>query len=99
MGRVGWSGERFAAVRSSPLLRGKCKVRELGFVTAATGLFRHHYDSQNTNTHTHSHTNPPPHPTPSPTTPPLFPPPAKTILSDNGGTLDATSVFSERCYN
>lgn len=97
LGGVGWGvGGGLLPCASPVLLRRKYKVHELGFVTVATGLFRHHYDSQNTNTHTH--TQPYEAPTPTPTPSPHLPP-AKTISSDNSGTLDATSVFSEQCYN
>lgn len=47
--------------------------------------------NQSTQTHTHIHTKEAP--------PPTTHPPAKAISSDNSGTLDATSVFSEQCCN
>lgn len=76
---------------ASLILHRKYKVHEVGFVTAATGLLHLHDDSKNTHTNTHTSARA------QRKLPPL--PPAKAISSDNSGTLDATSVFSEQCCN
>lgn len=72
---------------ASLILHRKYKVHEVGFVTAETGLLHLHCDSkeecERMRTHTQTREAPPPN--------------AKTISSDNGGTLDTTSVFSEQC--
>lgn len=76
--------------RASLILRWKCKVHELGFVTAATGPLHLCYNSENINTHIHTKEAP---------LPPSPPPAARAVWSDNSGMLDATSVRSEKCCN